>query len=273
MRIFFKDVSGIKEITQQLSRFGADTYLITLTSSNYIYIASDFPMNHFYIKLGDQKNAASASMQVDYWTSTNWAPVVNLNDYTDGLSHSGFVDFTPNKDVSWLRSDTDGASGIIGLENITVYDKYWTRIKFTGTLTPQIEFNYLGYKFSDDVDLFSEYPVFNDQNFLSGFEVGKTTWEEQHVKAADLIIQDMKRKGIIIGKEQILDRDVLLPASVCKVAEILFNAFGRDYIDDAKKARYEYDKRMDLSAFLVDQNNNGVLDEVDVGYRQGWLSR
>jgi len=100
-----------------------------------------------------------------------------------------------------------------------VYDKYWVRISFDLTLGATCALSFIGNKFSDDTDLFYEYPIFNSSNFLTAFKSGKTDWEEQHVKAAELIIDDLQKKSVIIGAGQILDRKKFIGASVCKVAE------------------------------------------------------
>jgi hypothetical protein len=274
MRIFFKDVSNVIEITKQMNKYKSETYALTVTSSDAIYIASDFPLNHFFIKMGAVVNEAASEMIIDYWTGQGWEPVVNKNDYTEAFSQSGFVEFTPDRDVSWNRENTNSnGQSIVGLESVIVYDKYWIRISFTNSLDAAIELEWLGNLFSEDDDLFAEYPIFNDQTFLTAFESGKIDWEEQHVKAASLIIQDLKRSNVIIGAEQILDRSILAPASVCKVAEIIFNAFGKDYQEQLTRARDEYLRRIDLSRYVVDTNNNGIEDLVDKTYSQGWLSR
>jgi hypothetical protein len=274
MRVFFKEGSNVIEITKQINRYKSDTYLMSLATTDGIYIATDFPLNHFYVKMGAVKNASPSNIILDYWSSNGWNPVVNQNDYTEAFTESGFVEFTPDRDTTWTLSNSNSnGQNITGLENVTVYDKYWTRLTVDADLDNNIELEYIGNVFSDDEDLFSEFPIFNDANFLSCFESGKTDWQEQHVKAADLIIQDLKRKGIILGPEKILEREALLPASVCKVAEIIFNAFGKDYEDQLNRARKEYDNRLNLSQFAVDTNNNGIKDAVDVSYKQGWLSR
>jgi hypothetical protein len=274
MRIFFKDVSNVIEITKQINTYKSDTYMFTMNSTDAIYIASDFPLNHFFVKMGTVLNESPSEMIIDYWSNQGWLPVVNKNDYTEAFSQSGFVEFTPDRDHHWLRENTNSSGqSVQGLESIVVYDKYWTRIQFTNSLDAGIELEWIGSKFSDDDDLFSEYPIFNDSTFLTSFESGKIDWEEQHVKAANLIIQDLKKKNVIIGPEQVLDRSIMLPASVCKTAEIIFNAFGKDYNEQRLAARNEYDRRIDLSAYAVDTNNNGILDAVDVQMKQGWLSR
>jgi hypothetical protein len=274
MRVFFKDVSNVSEITKEINKYKSDTYLLTVTDQDAIYIASDFPLNHFYIKMGSVLNSVNANMEVSYWSASGFSPVANLNDYTYSLSESGFVEFTPDREESWLREDTNSAGNSVdGLTSIKVYDQYWVKVKFDVSLTGAIELEWIGNKFSDDNDLFSEYPIFNDAAFLTAFESGKNDWEEQHVKAAELIIQDLKRKNVILGPEQILDRDTLMPAATAKVAELIYNAFGNDYRQQRIDAIAEYVKRIDLSKFIVDTNNNAIKDRVDITAVQGWLSR
>ncbi|MCS6281439.1 MAG: hypothetical protein HUM72_12475 [Dolichospermum sp.] len=274
MRIFFKEASNIIEVTNQINRYNSDTYLMSMGVSDALYVASDFPLNHFFVKLGSVTNSVNAALDIQYWGGNDWEDVVHINDYTNAFSNSGFIEFTPDREESWSMESTKGVGqSIIGLESITVYDKYWIKITASQSLTNNIELEWIGNKFSDDYDLYSEFPIFNDSTFLTSFESGKSTWEEQHAKAAEIIIQDLKRKNVILGKEQILERDILLPASVAKVAEIIYNAFGKDYSDQKLSAQREYERRIDLSKYMVDVNNNGITDVNDVRYSQGWLSR
>lgn len=274
MRIFFKSGSTITEISNQLNKYKTDEYEISFTTTDAIYLACDFPMNHFYLKFGTTVNLISADLTIETWNGNTWNEVVNKNDYTNGFENSGFIDFTPDRDNGWSMSSSNAnGQSVTGLENVTVYDKYWVKITTNTNMTSSIDLKWLGNLFSDDYDLYSEYSIFNDSNFLTGYEAGKTSWEEQHVRASELIIQDLKRKKVILGKEQILERDVFMPASICKVAEIIYNAFGKDYTDQKKSASGEYEKRMDLSQFVVDQNNNGVKDDSEVKSNQGWTSR
>lgn len=274
MRVFFKEASNVIEITNDINKYKADTYLMSLATTDAIYIASDFPLNHLYVKMGDVVNEINSTINISYWSNDSWVPVVHKNDYTEAFSQSGFIEFTPDRDENWSMDDTNSNGDVItDLSSIVVYDKYWTKITVSTTLTDAIELEYIGHLFSEDSDLYAEYPIFNDSNFLTGFEAGKTSWEEQAVKASDIIIQDMKRKNIIFGAEQILERHILLPACVCKVAEILFNAFGNDYVEQKKSARQEYEKRMDLSKFIIDDNADGIANPVEIRNKQGWLSR
>lgn len=264
MRIFHDNV----EITKELIRLNGVHVDIDYVLGDFIYIATDLPFNHFYLKIAAPANNVPASMKVEYY-GTKWNEVVDLKDETNAFFNDGFVEFTPNRDDSWSSVDT---SADLGLTKI-VYDKYWVRISFDATLKANCELSFLGNKFSDDIDLFHEYPIFNNADFLAAFEVGKGDWEVQHVKAAEIIIQDLIKKRVIIAPEQILDRRKFIGASVCKTAEIIYTAFGNDYLEQKKEAVAEYSRRLDISQYSVDGNNDAILDPVESQVRQGWLSR
>lgn len=264
MRIFYNNT----EISKETERLDDSVYKLNYTSGSYLYIATDFPFNHIYFKLGDVVNSISATMKIEYYGS-NWNEVVELRDGTNGLTKSDFVEFTPSRNASWsLQTD----STVIGLSKV-VYEKYWTRISFNETLTANIDLSFVGNKFSDDQDLFAEYPIFSNSDFMSAFKLGKDSWEEQHIKASEMINMDLIKKGVILGPEQLLERRKFIGSSVCKTAEIIFTAFGNDYVEQKTAAREEYFKRLDLSQYSIDVNSDGILSPVDVQTKVGWLSR
>lgn len=264
MRILY----GNNEFTKEVERLDAGEYSLTYTTGNYIYIASDFPFNHLFFKLGTTVNAVNTTMKIEYW-GTEWHEAVELRDETSALSSSGFIEFTPNKDDLWAREEESIDVGVTKV----IYDKYWARISFLNNLTASVKLSYVGHLFSDDTDLFSEYPIFNDSTFLTSFKSGKTSWEEQHIKAADAIIADLQRKSVIIGPEQILERRKFIMPSVAKVAEIIFTAFGNDYLEQKKMAREEYYQKLNLSQYAIDTDSDGILSPAEVRLQQGWLSR
>lgn len=263
MRVLFNNV----EISKEVERLDTSSFSMTYVVGDFIHIASDFPFNHIFIKPGTIKNVINASMKVEYYGS-GWNEAVELRDETNGLKTEGFIEFTPNENKGWTMEDASTA----GLTKV-IYEKYWMRISFNVDLTAAIDLSFMGHKFSDDTDLFMEYPIFNDSNFLSAFKSGKTTWEEQAVKAADLICMDLMKKSVIIGPEQILDRKKFIGASVCKTAEIIFTAFGNDYLEQKKTSREDYYHRLDLSQYAIDTNGDGILSPIELRTKQGWLSR
>jgi len=264
MKILFNN----EDITRFVERPDSKSVVKSITPTDVIYIGTDFPFNHFYLKMGTASNTVSAVMKVEYY-GNGWNEVVQLTDETNSLSSSGFVKFTPNKNSAWnLVSDSQE----IGITNIN-YNKYWTRITFDQELSSDIEISYIGNKFSDDEDLFSEFPVFNDSNFMKAFQLGKTDWEEQTIRASDIIIEELIKKKVIVSGNQILDISRFRSASISKTAEIIFSSFGNDYIEQKDAARKEYLSRLDMSSFSVDSNNNAILEPVEIVSRVGWLSR
>ena len=264
MRIFHNNI----EITKELIRLNGVHVDLDYVLGDFIYIASDLPFNHFYLKHAPRANNIPATMKVEYY-GTTWHEVVDLKDETNAIFQDGYVEFTPDRDNGWSSVEL---SEDVGLTKV-VYDKYWIRISFDATLKANCELSFLGNKFSDDVDLFHEYPIFNSSDFLTAFEAGKTDWEEQHVKAAEIIIADLIKKRVIIDAGQILDRRKFIGASVCKVAEIIYGAFGNDYLEQKREAASEYHKRLDLSQYSVDTNGDAILQPIETSIRQGWLSR
>lgn len=265
MRIFYNEI----EITKEIEKLDSSTYSFSYTAGTFFYFASDFPFNHLFFKTGAVKNIVPANMKVEYWGSSKWHEVVELRDETSAFSQDGYVEFTPDRDDGWSREDE---SEDVGLTKV-VYDKYWVRISFDQNLTVSSTLSFIGHKFSDDGDLFIEYPILNDSNFLTAYKAGKTSWEEQHVKAAEMITLDLMKKGVILGAEQILEKRKFIGASVCKVAEIIFTAFGNDYVEQRRSAREEYYHRLDLGQYAIDSNSDGILNPSEVKMKQGWLSR
>jgi len=274
MRAIVKLSGVLNDLTKEFEKYKSGQATLSYISGDYLYLGSDAPFNHFYFKMGDVVNAVSASMAVEYWRNKEWISMIEVIDETSALSSSGFVSFVPNKNHNWSKSHTNFQNQVVsGLEGVVIYDLYWARISFSQTLTSNIKINWVGHLFSDDEDLYSEYPQFNSTSLKTCFEAGKIDWEEQHVKAADLLIKDLKRQGIITNTTQILDKEVYSLASVSRVAQMIFTSLGDDYSDNVSSAKEEYKARLDSSIYRIDSNNDAILDDKEKGSRQGYLSR
>lgn len=274
MRVLFKTGSTITDITRKVEKLKTDSYSMSYSIGDAIYIGQDFPFNHFYLKMGTVKNAVTAAMTVQYYGQSGFTDSVNLMDDTLAIFNSGFVEFTPNRQSSWQKKSTnDNNETISELSSVYIYDLYWIKITFNQNLTPAINVNWIGQKFSDDYDLYSEYPIFNDADTMSVYEAGKTDWEEQHATSAELIVKDLKGKGIIFSKEQILERDQFKLASVSKTAQIIYTSFGKDYLDRVEQSKKEYSERINIALPKVDLNNNAILDLKEKNNQVGWGTR
>jgi len=274
-RVLYSDDGTITDITNQMSNYHSDTYTFSgfVASEDYIYVGNVAPFNHFYLKM-DTASVASTTMTVEYWSGNDWREMVEINDETNGLTGNGFITFVPDRNYSWVDADTNGqGQQITGLTSLTIYDKYWIRISFNNDLTADCVISWIGQKFSNDNDLGSEFPDLVRSSVLTAFESGKTDWEEQHVRAAEIIVNELITKKVIFAKGQILERNSFMLSSVSKVAELIFNSFGDDYIDQKKDARNEFEKRIDKCIYDVDSNLDGELTDNEMSNRQGFMTR
>lgn len=274
-RILYSDNGTITDLTSDINNYHAGSFSLNGFSEtqDFIYVGNIAPFNHFYLKLGTA-NSTSLTLDVDYWNGNSWVSMVEIIDDTKGLTESGFLTFVPDKNKSWINADTNGTGQqITGLTSVTIYDRYWVRISLSAAPSAGTELSWVGQLFSSDSDLGSEYPELLSSAVLTSFEAGKTSWEEQSVRAAELVVQDLIRAGIIFSKGQILERHSFMLPSVSKVAELAYSNFGDDYADQKTNARNEYKARMDKTIFDVDLNLDGELQVGEMATKQGFMSR
>lgn len=278
-RVIFSDNGTLVDFSVNLDKFrtGTSTFNYT-TSQDALYLGSRFPFNHRWFEV-DTVNDQSADITIQYWDGKEFVNTVEVIDETSlsgvPFAQSGFITWTPDEDTSWSRDHTADAGGeqVTGLGDVTIYDLYWIKITYSATLNASTAFKWVGNIFSDDDDLVVEYPDLLKSAVLTSFEAGKTDWKEQHIRAASIVITDMISKGIIDSGDQILERRVFKDIAVSKTAELIFNSFGDDFIDNRNDARIEYNKRLSKDIFLVDRNNDGKISIGEEKIRQGVLSR
>lgn len=266
----------LTDISEDVRRFqtGSATIADITAAQDYIYLGARVPFNHYYFDLETPSVVNSNIITSEYWDGREWITCYRTIDDTDGFKESGFVTFIPNKNKSWSKESTnDGNEAITGLTTVNIYDLYWLRIKFSVDIPLGFTFRFIGQKFSDDYDLSSEFQNLVRSQMLLAFGAGKTNWDEQHCKAAEIIVQDLVKSEVIDSSGQILVREEFTLASVQKVAQIIFNSLGDDYIDQRDKAEQEYKNRMNKSIYKVDKNQNGLLDKNESTQRVGFMSR
>lgn len=273
-RIFFSDNGTLIDYSANLNRYDStESEFSYTTGEDYIYIGGRLPFNSLYFKL-DNLNLVTATMSVEVYDGSQWRVVNEVIDETDGFKKSGYVTFTPNRDQGWLYKDTSSNGSVIpGLASVKIYDLYWMRLSFNATLTANTSLIWVGSLFCDDTDIGAEYPDLVKSSVLSAFKSGKTNWEEQRVRASEIIIQDLMINRVILDSGQMLEREDYRVACVQKTAELIFSAFGDDYIDQRKRAREEYQRRLSNPVKKIDLNANGVEERVESFNTQGWLSR
>lgn len=269
-RILFSNNGTLQDWTMALNNFNGSSKVIDyIVGQDSLYIGSKLPFNSIYFNL-ETPSAAVSEMSVQYY-SNGWNDVVELIDETQGFTQSGHINIVPNKNGTWtMKPDS---SEVEGLSNVIIYDHYWLKISFNVNLTNTTSLKWIGVILSSDDDLSTEFPDLLKSSVMASYKAGKCDWLEQHAKAAEMIEHDLINKGIIDGSENILDRSWYKNASVQKVAEIIFSAFGDDYVDQRSKAREEYQLRLNKRLARVDKSNDAIEEVSDTRNVSGFLSR
>lgn len=265
-RILYSDNGVLTDYSSALNDYHSQDAVIPqfVATEDAIYIGNTVPFNHVFLKLS-VVNALSSLVSVKYWTNDGWISAAEIIDETKtsgkSLSRSGFITWTPTKDNAWISEDTNYKNATVdGLSSVVIYDLYWLKLTFSANLTANLTLDWVGQKFSDDDGLGVEFPELVRSAVMQAWESGRTSWEEQHVSAADIMAKDMIARGLILEKGQILDRFDLDKASVQKVAEIIYGGLGADYVDKKIASRKEYETRLNSAFPRVDLNMNGRLD-------------
>jgi hypothetical protein len=274
-RVIWKDNSQLIDLSVNLSTYLTGTETIGITAAqDALYIGSDLPFNHRHFEVLTANDQASV-VTIDIWDGTTWRAAVDIIDQTavggKTLTQSGIISFTPDRFRVWGMQPT--TEDISDLSTLKIYNLFWIRIHFSGNLKASTALKYVGFKFSDDLDLAAEYPDLASSNLLSAFKTGKTDWTDQHFIAAEWIVRELRSKNLILSQNQILDWTLYKSASVHKVAEIIFRAFGDDYLEEMKAAQFAYKAAMEIKGVNLDQNANGQLDPLERAPVQEYLSR
>lgn len=265
-RVIHNDNGTLRDRSLELNNLFADSATIDIVAAqDKLYLGSDLPFNHRYF-LMDSLNDATATVTVDIWDGTQWVAAVDVKDGTQGtsgvpLSQNGILSWATSRTTSWgFEDSTEDMSGS-GLETLKIYNMYWVRLTFSANLNSATSVKYVGHKFADDLQLAGYYPEMGRSTTMSAFESGKTSWDEQHIMAAEEIIRDLRKKKIIVGAGQILDWEIFSDAAIHKCAEIIYFPFGEKYEAKREGARDRYDEAMDKVVFPIDEDEDGRLSD------------
>lgn len=277
-KFIYSDNGTLTDYSNLVSNYkGNAINLPIVASEDAIFIGVRYPLNSFFLDVTVPNDATSA-MSVSYWDGSEFRSVIEQIDETIDsgatLAQSGHLSFVHNRNYPIKSEDTQSTQGtenITGLGDVNIYERYWYKLTFSADLNALFSLNFLGYLFNSDDDIYSIYPDL--VNYLDRYESGKTTWEEQSIKAAEFLIKDLIEANIIKSGNQIMNVKKLKNAAVFKVAEIIFTSFGSDYEDDRLTARTNYQSERKLSVYDVDKNNDGNLSTIETETRTGRLYR
>jgi len=278
-RIIFSDNGVLNDLSQSLNDFTSGTSTIAVVAlEDALYLGSDYPFNHRHVMVSTANDQASLIDKIQTWDGVSWQECVDVIDQTlvsgATLAQSGIISWTPDKSKAWQRMDTVlGSTVITGLSDIVIYAFYWVKITSTADLKATTALSYVGHKFSKDSDLEVKYPHLLLSAVLTQFKTGKTNWNEQTLDAAEYIINDLRSRGVICSPSQILNWEMFKEASVQKLAEFIFSAFGQSFELQKKNAKELYRSAMNSLIKHIDENNNGILDVKEMSSTMGWTKR
>lgn len=277
-RIIFSDNGTITDISNEMSDINTGTKTLDVVAAqDYLYMGSELPFNHRYISVTVANDQTSA-VTVELWDGDAWVAAVDVQDFTSvggkTLAQSGIIMWAVDPNEQWMSDDTSyNGQTITGLSSAKIFGLYWVRISFSANLKATTAVKYIGHKFASDDDLKLQYPDLIRANVYTQFLAGKTNWEEQHIICAEQIITDLKKKNVIKSGNQIIDWRMLTQASVYKLAELIFTAFGRDYDVSRENAANKYKNAISMGQFNIDTNGDTRLNPIESQSRQGFLKR
>lgn len=274
-RVLFKDNLTSRDISIKLNEYLSGSEVIAVVAAeDALYIGSDLPFNHRWIDVSVFNDLAS-SMSVKLWNGSTWKSAVDVIDQTSvagvTLAQSGILSWTPDRNESW--SSQLSTEDIPELSTFKIYDMYWAKIEFTADLKSTTAINYVGYKFSNDSELYGEYPELDNSTLRNSFKSGKLNWNDQAFIAAEYIIQDLRAMNVIWSRNQILNWPLFKSASVHKMAEIIFRSLGSEYEAELADSMKAYRSSLNMKMFQVDLNRNATLDEKEKRETVGFLRR
>jgi hypothetical protein len=264
-RLIWGDNGTLRDLSVALNNIFSGVEVIPFVAAeDKLYLGSDLPFNHRYFAVSVANDVASV-VSVDIWNGSAWVPAVDVIDQTKSssgasLAQSGIISWVADKNKSWGKNDSTENMTSSGLTSLKIYEMYWVRLSFSVNLKATTALKYVGHKFATDSDLGGYYPDLNRSTVLTAFQSGKTSWEEQHVLAAEEIIRDLRKKNVIWNRNQIFGWEEFTDASVHKLAEIAFTAFGNDYESRKESARANYEEALEkVVQSAIDKNADGKL--------------
>ena len=274
-RVLFNDNGTEYDHSVILNDYLTDSVTLPFVKDeDYLYIASDMPLNSKYFVVSTANDEA-ATISIDIWFNNDWVSAVDIIDETSEsgvpLAKSGLIRWKTNRLKGWdCEQDSEDVTGV---DAVGIYDRFWTRIKWSESLKAETAIKYLGHKFCDDNELHTFYPELRDSDLQEAFEDGKTDWIDQEIAASEGIMTELVSRRIVYSPAQVMNTELFKMAAIHKTAHLIFSAMGRSHEEDAAKAKIMYEQSMNMKNFQVDINQSGNLDPVERVVTTTYLER
>jgi len=253
-----------------------------LTSTDYLYMAHNFPVTNIFPYVGDTVNTAAANIKIEYWggQGNGWIEAVDILDASAlagvPFTRPGNIQWVTDNGYSWNRiadSSENYAPAelqtLASAQKVTLYNTYWMRISYDSDLDAGLKIKEISYAFTttqelDNIDV--EISCFYEA--IGG--VSKSDWIPEIMTASKMLVIDLKHLGLIDAREQVIRfDDVFIPATY-KTLDLIYMNLGPSYIEKRKELRKLYDDSLDVDRFTFDSDMDGELDSREL---QGSIKR
>lgn len=242
------------------------TVSLVLGTSDYVYVAQRYPFTNLFMHM-DTVNSNASALSAQYWDGVQWRNAVDMMDGTSlagaALGKSGGIQFSLDDEYSWNKVyDTSDSVSPTELSTLKIYNSYWLRLKVSASLLAGTDTKEIGYSFTTSQRL-KDFDVEID-GYLASFATGKTDWIDEIKTGSKLVVQDLKRLGLIMGPGQIIELDdVYVPTSLRTLA-LVYSNLGPSYKDKLEAVMKEYDKALNIRRFTFDDNADGKLEAREI---------
>lgn len=237
-----------------------------INAEDYVYVGQHFPFNSFFFDV-NTANSNAASIEVQVWDGEQWISAVDILDETKvagvPLARSGSVIFAPDRDEDWnFTLDTEDTDAPPQLSTLRIYNMYWMRFRYSADLSAGTILNKIAYRFATTEMLASINPDINQ--YLTSWESGKANWDEQLINASEFVAMDMKNRGLILHKGQVLRMGEVSLATAYRALMLIYVGLGPDFEFKLNDAKENYKELSRFKRMTLDATRDGVENSAEV---------
>lgn len=253
LNVIYSDGGVETNFSKQAHDFKRDTFQVTLTTDDFVYIGYHKSINALYVAM-TQLNTITSSLSFEYYSDSGWS-TLDVCDDTTALTRNGFI--------TWDRIE-DAADLIVG-----GIEACWVRFAANDNIDP-VTFQAINLIFADDNDMCDEVPSLVDPCF---YPQGQSSHLLQHVATKNYIMSRLRSLGYIkntsSGEQNINEWDVLdifelkQAAVYHSISQIYFNL--SDDTDDQYWVKYKeyfekFEEAFSLGQLRIDLDDDGMVD-------------
>lgn len=258
IRIIQKDGTGFTDISYE-NQDESLTPSFDLDNNEFFLIGMEYPFNNFFVDI-DTANENPANMTISAWDGNKWNEVVDVLDGTKlnnaSFGKSGHVLFALDKQKSgWGRVNNPQVQGPDELTTLKIYDLYWLKVEFSGSLDAETKIRELGFAWTTGSKMKAIKAEVD--RYLPSFAQGKSNWNPEIMTACKMMTTDFKKANLILGPQQVVRMDDFWLPATYKSLWLIYSSLGPAYLETANAMAHQYYKTMNVDNITLDENRDG----------------